>query len=191
MNRLLDDPAGWHIDKSAVLKKGGVEGRKRIVRTLDLRPQVHLDQLGIVDEGGGEILDDNALLGGRGAGQFGDVMAVNENQATGGQLTQCTTGNDLRGKAISRALEDRIERPFGDWGDVSEAPILLPERWETQFGKARDAGFATRKEPGRLFGLLLEPLELLQIRVGFFHSRIDCHHDHSAFCLKCLSNGVW
>src|SRR5207249_11492952 len=79
---------------------------------------------------------------------------------------------------------------------IGESPILVLQGREAQFGEARNAGLAQREEPGRLAAFFFKPLELLQMRVGFFHSwvvedrkstRLNSSHvsiSYAVFCLK-------
>ena len=189
VNRRLQALARRNINKPAVLEESRVERHKRVVFALRVARQMFLNQPGIAGQRRGQAADNDALrlrLGWR--RQFGHVMTVHEHQPAGHQLAEGEVGNGFPGEAVSRYLEDRLERQLGDWRYVREPPVFLLESRKAQFGKARDGRLAQREDPRRLLRLLFKPLECLQIRVGLFYRRV-CHQlNHSLCCSKCLSN---
>src|SRR5262245_44271944 len=90
--------------------------------------------------------------------------------------------------AASGGFEDGFERQLGDGCDVGEAPVLVLERWETEFGKTRDAGLAQREQPRGLAACadLLEAFEGFQVRLGLFRwgSWLGDEHREQNQCIE-------
>jgi hypothetical protein len=68
---------------------------------------------------------------------------------------------------MAGGLEERFERQPGYRGDIGKPPVLILERRKAQFGKTGHGSLAQWEDTCRLFGLLLEPLKLLQMRLGY------------------------
>src|ERR1043165_2598905 len=117
-------------------------------------------------------------------------MAVDAYGPAGGQATESELADGISGKAVARNLENWFEGELCDWGDVGKPPILMLKGGEPQFGKTRQACLAQRENPGRLFRLAFEPLELFQVGTGFFHGRVVYRLDHPLFGRDGLSNRV-
>src|SRR5882724_1504223 len=122
--------------------------------------------------------------------EFRRKMAIEENQAVGGQPSEHKASDRLRCKPIARNLKYRFERQLRDRREVGETPILLLQRREPQFGEARDPRLPQRKNPRGLLRLLFESLELFQMWFGFLHGRVFGRLNHCRCCSKGLSNRV-
>ena len=115
-------------------------------------------------------------------------MAVHEDQARAGQFREGESGQRIARKAIDARIENRLERELRNRRDVGEAPVLVLEGGESQFGKARDAGFAHREQPGGLAANagLLEALEGLQERIDLFCRIGGLGGSHGTGHLRCV-----
>src|SRR5437867_7896285 len=115
-------------------------------------------------------------------------MAVDEYQPAGAQAPESEFADCVSRETVARGLENRLERQLRDRGHVGKAPILVLERRKAEFGKPRQARLAQRENPGRLLRFFFKPLELFQIRIGFFQGRVWHRPNHSRCCFKSLLN---
>src|SRR5438034_2960369 len=95
-------------------------------------------------------------------------MAVNKYQPSRRQAAKGEPSDHFGGDIVRSGFKNGLKRQFGYRRDVGKPPVLIMERGEAQFGETNDSRFAQREYPGRLFGLLFEALEFLELWLDLF-----------------------
>ena len=147
MNGGRNDLPGRDVDKRAILEEGGIQRGEGIVRAGRAAGEMLFDQRGMGCHCRRQAADDDAVRLGRHGRQVRRIVAVDEDQAGGGQEPECEAGDGFPGQVGALRLEPRLERQLGDGGHVGEAPVLVLEGWKPEFGKTVDASPPPRRHP--------------------------------------------
>src|SRR5947199_290741 len=125
VNRLCHDGAFRHLDMSAVVEKGSVQGDDRVVLELRVAGEMLLEGFGLRSEHLGEWSDANAFRERPQVRKARRVPTVHENELTGLQDPERERLEVLGDHPAGPAEDGGLERDAEQGREVREFPLLV------------------------------------------------------------------